>query len=245
MEYYGYQDGLIHRYLSQNGAWDSHVRKCRGYILKAIERLAPEKVTILGSGWLIEVPLLEISEKVKEVTLVDIIHPKAVIEQTSKINNVRLIETDITGGIIDDLWNKTNSLFPFRKRIDINSIDFPEFKPDNDPGLLISLNLLSQLDSLPVRLIKKRAPVSENDLHTFRKKIQENHISFLKKYPSVLISDLCEIYTDKNGVATVEKTVLADIPDGKLPEQWIWDFDLTGTDYNMKKSVLEVHAIIL
>ena len=67
MGYYDYQSGLIYRHLNQESGWDSHLEKCRSYILRAIDKHKPGKVTVLGSGWLLELPIAEIVEKTGKI----------------------------------------------------------------------------------------------------------------------------------------------------------------------------------
>ena len=75
MGYYNYQQGLINNFLVQENGWLNHQQKCRNFILKAIEYFKPGKITVLGSGWLMELPLIEMVEQTDEICLVDIIHP--------------------------------------------------------------------------------------------------------------------------------------------------------------------------
>jgi hypothetical protein len=94
-------------------------------------------------------------------------------------------------------------------------------------------------------MLGEKAKAGEADLYNFRKKIQVNHLKFLEKHKSLLITDTAEIFTDSSGNVSEVKTVLADLPEGTLKETWRWDFDLKGSDYNKKRSVMEVAAIIL
>lgn len=245
MEFYQYQDGLIRRYMEQNGAWDSHLQRCRDYILRAVEKISPAKVTILGSGWLLEVPLLELSERVNSVCLIDIIHPSEVVKQVSALKNVTLMEADISGGLIKQIWDLTRGSFLFRKKIDAGQITIPDFRLPGDPGLVISLNLLSQLDALPVKMLREKALIDGNGISEFRKKLQDQHIAILKIQRSVLISDYLEIFTTVSGETSEEKTVVAGLPAGSMEEEWTWDFDSGGTDFNRKRSVLKVKALII
>jgi hypothetical protein len=64
------------------------------------------------------------------------------------------------------------------------------------------------------------------------------------KQRSVLISDIAELFTRSSGLLKEEKTVTIELPPGKLREEWCWDFNLTATDFNRKKSVLKVAAIL-
>jgi hypothetical protein len=245
MDYYRYQEALIYRYLKQEGRWDSHLLKCRDFILRSADICKPDKVTVLGSGWLLELPLSELTERVGTVCLVDIVHPPDVIRQTSAFKNVELLECDVSGGLIEKVWNRTGIFSLFRLNIDIKSIAIPEFILKGDPGMVISLNLLSQLDALPVKLLRKRTRASENDIVDFRRRIQEEHIRFLRDHDSVLISDTVEVFTGSDGDISEEITVVAELPAAKMSEEWIWDFDLAGTDFKQKKSVLKVKALLL
>ena len=245
LDYYNYQHGFIVRHLNQDSGWNSHLEKCRSFILKSLDVYKPEKVTVLGSGWLLEVPLAEMLEKVRFVQLVDIIHPPEVIQQVSKIPGVELLTEDITGGLIDEIWQKTSRLPFFRKLNSLNGIVIPEYRPDYNPGMVISLNVLTQLEILPVRHLVKKSKNDEEELTSFRKEIQSKHISFLKKYNSVLITDVNEIFTDKSGNTSEQQSVITQLPDGIYKEEWTWDFDLKGSDYYGKRSVFKVAAIIM
>jgi hypothetical protein len=231
--------------MKQEGKWDDHLKRCREFIFKTVDFLKPEKITVLGSGWLLDLPLLELAEKSGKICLIDILHPPDVIKQTSHIKNLELLESDVTGGLIEGIWNKTVGFSLFRKKIEIDQIVIPEYTFTGDPGMIISLNILSQLDSLPVKLLSEKTRITIEEMREFRKRIQEKHISMLQKYQSVLISDFIEVFTDNRGELTEEETVLAVLPGGRTEEEWTWDFDLGGTDFNRKRSVLKVKAILL
>ncbi|MBA4321923.1 MAG: hypothetical protein C0408_03825 [Odoribacter sp.] len=243
--YYNYQHGFILRHLNQDTGWNSHLEKCRGFIMKAIEIHKPGKITVLGSGWLLELPLSEMLEKVNRVSLVDIIHPPEVFRQVSTLPGVELITEDISGGLIEEVWRKTSRLPIFGKLRSLEEINIPMYKPEYDPGMVISLNILSQLETLPVRHLKKKSKAGEEELNRFRSEIQNRHIDFLKKYNSVLITDVTEIFTDRTGNISEKQSVLTVLPAGLYKEEWTWDFDLKGSDYYGKRSVFKVAAIII
>jgi hypothetical protein len=245
MGYYNYQNGLIYRHLNQEGGWDSHLERCRNFIIRALDLYKPDKVTVLGSGWLLELPLAEMIEKNLRVCLVDIVHPPEVISQTGNLQNVELVEADVTGGLIEEVWEKSGKYSIFNRLQSIEKINIPEYIPETDPGLVISLNILSQLESLPVSFLRRRSNFREEDLFWFRSEIQKKHIGFLKKYNSVLVTDSAEVFTDNSGNVTEEITVVTDLPEGKIKEEWDWNFDLTGSDYYTRRSILKVAALIL
>jgi len=243
--YYDYQQGLIHRHLNQGDGWNSHLENCRDFIIMAVKEAKPEKVTVLGSGWLLDLPLAEILDTARSVTLIDIVHPPEAHRQVSSLPGVELIEDDATGGVVSAVWEKAGKGSFLRKLSTLDNIKVPEYELQGDPGLVISLNILSQLDVLPSAFLKKKARVKEEEIIAFRKLIQERHISFLSKNRSVLITDICEIFTDSAGKTTEVKTVIAGLPDGDMRKEWTWDFDLRRSDYYEKRSVMKVVAMIL
>ena len=243
--YYNYQHGFIVRHINQETGWNSHLEKCRNFILRALEIYKPEKITVLGSGWLLEIPLAEMLEKVSKICLIDIIHPPEVVKQVSNLPGVELRTEDISGGLINEVWQKTSGLPVFKKQKSIDDIQINEYKFDSDPGMVISLNLLTQLETLPVKYLIKKSKVSEVEIMKFRKEIQNNHINMLKRHKSILITDVTEVFTDKSGNVSELQSVIIDLPDGQNKEEWTWDFDLKGSDYYWKRSVLKVTAIII
>jgi hypothetical protein len=243
MGYYDYQNGLIFRHMNQEGGWDGHCRRCRNFILKAIKLYKPEKISILGSGWLLELPLAEMAESVENICLIDIVHPPEVTIQSARFENVELLELDVTGGLIEEVWRKAPRLPFFKKLKSLDGITIPDFKPADDPGLVISLNILTQLESLLLAYLEKRSAVTEEELTVFRSAIQKKHIDFLIKHNSVLISDVAEIFTERSGKTNRAKTIMTEIPAGTLNETWTWNFDLKNTDNFNSISVMEVIAM--
>jgi hypothetical protein len=244
MGYYDYQQGLIYRHLNQGNGWQGHEKHCRDFILNAIDNDHPEKITVLGSGWLLELPLAELAERTKHISLIDIVHPPAVRDQVKKFKNIELSEQDISGGLIDEVWRKAGKHTFLNKLRSLDEIEIPEFTLRN-PGTVISLNIMTQLEAMPIRLLEKKAKANEADLFNFRKEVQESHLRFLGKHKSLLITDTAEIFIDSSGNVTEDKTVIADLPEGIRKETWRWDFDLKGLDYSRKRSVMEVTALIL
>jgi hypothetical protein len=201
-------------------------------------------VTILGSGWLLDLPLPEMMEKVSKICLVDIIHPPDVRNQVRDYAKVELIEQDVTGGLIAEVWEKTGK-YSFMKRLkSLEGIVIPEYCPAEDPGMIISLNILTQLESLLIDFIKKRSKISEDVFRLFRSDIQKKHLDFLMKYRSVLISDYAEVITNKSGISKTIPTLYTDLPIGSDREEWIWNFDKSGGDLYNSRSQFKVVALI-
>lgn len=245
MGYYNYQQGLIYRHLNQEFGWSTHLMNCRAFILKSIDLCKPDIITILGTGWLLDVPLKEMAEKADKIYLVDILHPPEVRNQVAGFKNVVLLEIDVTGGLILSVWQKTRNRFFFNKLSSIGDIEIPEFKTDFNPGMIISLNIMTQLESLLLEFLKRRSRVTEDEYLGFRREIQVKHLSLLCKNESVLITDLCEIVTDNSGRKTELPSVLIDLPEARIREEWTWDFDFRMSDYYNKRSVFKVAALLI
>jgi len=231
--------------MNQGGAWENHLKRCRQFIIRALDFYNPEKITVLGSGWLLDFPLAEIIERTKHICLIDIVHPPDVINQAGSFKNVELIEQDITGGLIEEVWQNSRNIYPFKRSQMLENILVPEYKPNEDPGLVISLNILTQLESLLVDFIKKRSRIREEELNLFRAEIQKKHISFLMKHPSVLITDLAEVITSRMGSVETNPTMVTDLPPCRVCEEWTWNFDMTGADLYNCRSYFSIMALII
>jgi hypothetical protein len=243
MGYYEYYNALINRHINQDGGWGSHLEHCRGFILKAFDYYKPEIVTVLGSGWLLDLPLSELVENNIKINLVDIVHPPEVIKQIGGLGNITLIEDDVTGGLIKKVWEEAKKYSFLKPLKSLENISVPEYSPDYDPGLVISLNLLTQLEYLPVKFLKKRSVIKEEDLSLFKSNIQKKHIDFLRKHKAVLISDITEIITTKSGTVTTIPTLMTELMPARLSEEWSWNFDKEGSDYFNSRSLLNVVAL--
>jgi hypothetical protein len=243
MGYYAYQNGLIHNHLNQEGGWDSHLASSRRFINRMMEYFKPEKVTVLGSGWLLDLPLSEMLEQKRTVILVDIIQPPEVLRQASKLENVILVEKDISGGLIEEVWNKTRGFSLFKKLKSIESIIIPEFSLDFEPGLVISLNILTQLESQLLNYLKSRSVVSNDELMLFRRRIQEKHIDFLSKHMSLIITDYAEVITKKSGEVSTIPSLLAELPKGQYSEEWTWDIEMKRSENYLSKRLIKVVSV--
>jgi hypothetical protein len=244
MGYYNYQNGLIFHHISQEGGWANHQEHCRNFILKALDLIKPEKVTVLGSGWLLDLPFAEIIERTSKVYLIDIIHPPDVISQVQNYPNVELIEQDITGGLISEVWQKTRKYSFMRRFKSLESIEIPEYKADYEPGMVISLNILTQLESLLVDFLKKRSRLRDIDFSPFKSEVQRKHLDFLNKHKSVIVTDYAEVITSRKGVIKTIPTLLTDLPKGNVQDEWTWNFDKPGGDLYNCKSQFKVIAMI-
>jgi hypothetical protein len=242
--YYNYQNGLIYRHIDQEEGWQYHLDHCRQFIIKALDIFKPDTVTVLGSGWLLDLPLAELVEQTQKIFLVDIVHPPDVIRQVERFGNVEIVELDITGGLVEEVWQKGRKYGFFNKMRSLEDIIVPEFTLHFNPGLVISLNILTQLESLLIDFIKKRSVISDLELNLFRTEIQKKHIDFIMRNRSVLISDFAEVITSRFGSIKTIPTLVTNLPVCQFREEWTWNFDQTGADLYNSRSQFKVVALM-
>lgn len=232
------------RYLREKKNWEQHLNNTKAFILKSLDTSDVKTVAILGSGWLLDLPLKELSKKYKKVLLVDVHHPAQIQKLVEKYKNVELFETDLSGGGIQFCWD-------LRKRKDehFSKYVLDEFKPKTPslpfkPDAFVSLNILNQLDILLVDFLKsKNGRFLDIEFDRFRKTIQESHLDWITKKHGCLISDVVEKNTNKNGKTDKNKLLHTKLPKAKKSEEWTWDFDLSKKYNSDQETRMKVQAI--
>lgn len=225
MKYISDQRGIINRYYEESKGWNEHLQNSRSFVLDKIRQHRPEKVIILGSGWLLDVPLEALLAACNRIYLADIHHPLQVQHKLKKIENVRLISTDISGGAVRQVYQlvKQYRKEKVKRSLDTIALHSPEL-PEAD--YCVSLNLLNQLDIMLVDYIKRYISYSEDELTGFRKRIQEHHLSFLRPGASCFITDVKEIIINRRKQVKREKSLVhVELPEGRHTKSWTWKFD--------------------
>ncbi len=246
MNYFSDQKGIIRRYINEEGAWENHLISTKNYITDCLKDKKLKSISILGSGWLLDVPLEFLVNNFERISLVDINHPEQIKNKVRKYKNIELIYTDISGGAIRSVYNLVKSYKKEKIKKDIKEIECPGFKSGKQPDYLISLNILNQLDILLVDYLKKYSIYNENELNDFRSRIQKSHIDSLIPGKSCLITDYEEIiYNADMTLSSRKNLIFTELPEGKNKKTWEWNFDLSGSYYNDKKVIFNVMALEL
>jgi len=241
--YHSNQEGIALRYIREDDMWNTHLSNTKRFIINAVKKIKPQVVTVLGSGWLLDVPMQELLMISPRVILVDIVHPPDIQKNYAGNSSVEIVIDDVTGGITEMVWELTeNKSKPDHDEI-LMLLETLDYKPDGDQGMVLSVNLLSQLPSLPFEFLVKKKLVTEDFYSAFAAKVQEKHIAFLKRNNSVLITDFEEIHTDRNGMLSKDFPVHCKLPSGQKREEWMWQFDTTGTYKQGNKTQMKVVAI--
>ena len=227
MSFLSDQKGIVRRYKREKNNWDSHLENSKNFILKSIENKSRNSIAILGSGWCLDLPLEEISRKFKSVFLIDIFHPSEIEKLAKKLENITLIEADITNGMIERIFNfvqenkkkKSNEL-NFDNLLQIPQIQLNEF------DFVVSLNILNQLDILLLDYLKEYFKIEDKKLAEIRKYIQDYHIEILPKSKSCLIADYEEVLIDKKQqIFKINSSLFTQKIDVKNAQKWVWNFD--------------------
>jgi hypothetical protein len=231
MGYYDDQDGIMRRYRAEEPSWDFHLQKSRELIIKTIDLFNPSAITVLGSGWLLDLPVEKMVMYKRSVTLVDVLLPGTIETRLQVFRHVRFIQNDVTGGLISGVYENVRRGI-FRQRVDINKIlNFKPYEPPEGSDLVISLNLLSQLDSIPIDYLKKKAKISDEEVKVIKQRVQQQHIDMLRERNSLLITDFYEHPVNSGNGSEGKSTIAVDLPQGISREEWDWTFD-TRKDYN-------------
>ncbi len=238
------QEGIMNRYLRESSQWKNHLELTRKFICDSFAHTEAETVAVLGSGWLLDVPLDHLIQRFRRIYLVDIHHPIQIRKLTAGMRKVELIEADLSGGAIEKIWQYS------RENLSIAQDELVLDQIPLDPPLthiqadaLISVNLLNQLDIILCDYILKQKPFQQEALTPFRTAIQAFHLDWISKKPACLITDILEEVVDKNGVKSSKALLYTHLPEAIRQDRWWWDFDSTGTYYAGSRTRMEVQAV--
>lgn len=195
-------------------AWAPHQQNSRIAILSALDEVPAGKDTalILGSGPCLDLPMPELLARFNQVILVDVAHPPAARRWARHHVGIDLIEADLTGLSVR-LMNPVG-LAPPVPHCDL-------YADRSDIGLVVSVNLVSQLPLVPLRHVAKRWPAI--DKNAYAAEIIHAHLDHLHRFtcPTLLIGDVERRVLDAEGnVSALEDPLWGvSLPPG--PE-WSW-----------------------
>lgn len=242
MGYSSDQEGIMQRYINEEGQWNSHLENSQNFIKKVVKAVGAESVAVLGSGWLLDVPIDYLNDCCTKIYLYDIRHPSQIVNRFKKNKKIEFVNMDITGGIIQYIFEQIKN----KQFTQISNFPEAGFKPIEPIDLTISLNILNQLDILIVEYLRKFPKVTSEDILTLRKKVQLTHIKSLLTDKSCLISDYEEELYDRTGSLVRTSSLIFDsLPEGKKSEEWIWKFDNRMSYYQNRVTHFKVRAIQL
>jgi len=244
MGYLRDQEGIMNRYLGESEQWQYHLEKTRSFIAGSFAGCQAESVAVLGSGWLLDVPLEKLRHRFSHIYLVDIHHPPQIRKKVSTLKEVELVEEDLSGGAIEQVWS-----FLRKHKGDHSATGLLEEIILNPPlvgqqaDALISVNLLNQLDILLCDHIRRKLPFQQELSVSFRAAIQAFHLEWLTKKPGCLVTDIKEHRIPQKGQPSSKPLLYTHLPSGIRQDSWEWDFDSRGTYHPGSRTRMEVQAI--
>lgn len=236
--------GLIDRYIQVDGSWDEHLARTRAFIANAVSGKKIKNLAVLGSGWLLDLPLEELAAVSGHVWLYDALHPAQVIHRLSKYNNVSAISVDITGSCVVNVWKAVRQYRRTGKKASPESFCNAKFRADEVPDYVISLNLLSQIGVMITGYLQQHIPYTREEVEKINRLLQQAHLELLEPDKSCLVTDIRETNMDLTG-GRLESSELLQVllPDKPHKQTWEWNFDPNGEYRPGKKTILQVLAM--
>ncbi|WP_321323826.1 hypothetical protein [Thiomicrorhabdus sp.] len=193
--------------------WDEHYQNCRKVILKAAERAVQHRtVLIFGAGSLKDVPVTELATQFEQVYLVDLVFLKSAQNKVQGLENVFLIEHDVTESL--DWISQGEAVVQSPSAwLDDTTID-----------LVVSLNLITQLPLIPVRWLITDFNLSEEDADIVGKQLIFAHMHYLRQFSGevCLIADRLDIEFNELGQEIDRFDPWWDVEPPKADFNWEW-----------------------
>ncbi len=233
--------GIMDRYLREGSKWNSHLNNSKEYIINSLPNTKVNKVAILGSGWLLDVPVKDLCDHTNKLYLFDINHPKQILNKFKNHIKTEFVKIDLTNNLIQGAaeskcLNDFSVLLHRTKPID----SFYEY------DFVVSLNLLNQLDILLCDFLLKKFKISNHQLIAIRKQIQTLHLKSLPKGKSCIITDFKEFnYMERSTIVKESNLVYVDLNIIRDKKDWLWEFDGTKSYRQKYNTFFKVIAGIL
>ena len=211
--------GIRRRWRQWRRAWQPHCQHTRQLILAAARRCPRRrKAVVLGSGWLYDVPLAELSAAFERVVLVDLLHPLATRWQARRYPNVDLAWADVSD-TVEAVW----------QAVEVPGTPLPRSRPerfldDDDIDLVASVNLLSQLPCMPELYLRRVGSHPGPEIDAYGRDVVAAHLDYLRRLPGVvaLIADVEQITFSSTGEELARKSTLYGESFPFVGQRWVW-----------------------
>ena len=208
------------RYHRNRAAWQPHLDKSRAFVMRTAER-CPNKssVVVYGAGLLLDVPLKELASMFLHVYLIDIVFLPEARRLTKQFSNVTLIQHDATQ-IAEALYESVRKASPV--------LPEPQSAPPAcvpQAGLVVSLNLLSQLWVIPREFaLKNIRNLDEEQLDDWCGGMVAAHYAFLRSLGSsvCVIADHEYVKRDREGTIVNRGSTVFGLTLPDPDESWTW-----------------------
>lgn len=239
------QEGIMNRYIREKLNWDQHLENTREFINSCFTHTSAESVAVLGSGWLLDVPIHDLEKRFKHIFLVDINHPPQIRKKVAEMKNVELVEADLSGGAVEQVWQFAKRQEKEHRRTEdlLERITLSPPLSRISPDAIISVNLLNQLDIILCEFLEKQGYFEHEPADRFRSFIQSFHLEWITATSGCLVTDTTEISKDLHGTETQKELLHVQLPPGHRTGRWSWEFDTRGTYLPGTRVRMEVQAV--
>ncbi len=240
MDYLGEMIAMRQRSRRNRASWQSHLENTRRFVLSVAEKCNNRnKVVILGAGLLLDVPLKELSSLFRKVALLDIVFLPEVRGKVKDYDNVTLIQHD-AANIARKLHANIHSSLP----------ELPVSTPlitdaYEEVGLVVSLNLLSQIWVIPRQYALKKLPcLDEEQVDDWCRQIVESHLAFLGSMPCpvCVVADYEFVKRDEEGEIVSRGSTVYGVQLQPPDASWTWNIIPLGEDNRYLSKELIVGA---
>ena len=228
---------IISRHGRCRKAWTPHLERSRQMVRQAIERTPlRRRAVVLGAGLGYDLPLAELAARFEQVLLVDLVHGPGMRLASWRNRRVRLITHDVTECLEDLVAGRFEVAEPAR------------FLGDPTVDLVVSLNIVSQLPTLPGHFLEGAGGRGEPAADAIGRALVEAHFRYLGKFSGTvcLIADIEREILAPDG-STVE--TLSALREATIPwagETWTWDIAPLGEEdpgYAIRNRVIGIPSI--
>jgi len=241
--YFGDQSGIMRRYRREREHWDAHLQHTREFVIQAMQGKNRQSVAVLGSGWLLDVPVEELSRYFEKVYLYDIRHPEKAKKQVRPLKNVELRVCDISG-FARPVYQYVKQYRSRKERPSIGDIQPQTTLDMTGFDFVFSCNILNQLDILLADYLAQFFGLSREETDIFRSHVQQRHIDLLPRNRSCVVADYEEIICTPDDVEISRTTsVRHSIVHNPDARRWTWIFDTKMTYHEGKKTFFNVMGV--
>jgi hypothetical protein len=211
--------GIRRRWRQWRHAWEPHCQRTRQFLLAAVRHCPRRrKAVVLGSGFLHDVPLAELSAAFERVVLVDLLHPLATRWRARRCGNVELRAADVSGTALA-VW----------QAVEVPGTPLPRSRPelflgDDEVDFVASVNLLSQLPCMPEEYLRQVGNHSAAEIDAYCHDVVAAHLDYLRRLPGVvaLVADVEIVTLSQTGHEVRRKSTLYGVDFPPPDEQWVW-----------------------
>jgi hypothetical protein len=228
---------IISRHARCAKAWAPHLERSRATVSQAIERTAQRRrAVVLGAGLGYDLPLAELAASFEQVMLVDLVHGPGIRLASWRDRRVRLVSHDVTECLEGLVEGGQDIAAPAR------------FLDDPAVDLVVSLNIASQLPTLPGLFLETAAGHDEAAADAIGRALVEAHFRYLEKFKGTvcLIADIEREILALDGTTIQTLSALREAAMPWSGETWSWDIAPPGEEdpgYAVRNRVIGIPSI--